>query len=147
MCVLTGTSLPGTTTLCHPLLDSGAESSVFSQDVSVDSSVLERMSASYIAPVSSSASGLRKTVLSHKNWLWKSVESLLTPRQLQIFELYLIYGYTQEEIDSMLHLSGQAVVSVTIKNCIVKLRKKLGPALEPLLRCGGQSGQSESTEL
>ena len=143
MCVLTGTSLPGTTTSCLTLLDSGGESSFFSPDISVDSEFFDRLVPMSVGRTSSS--GLRQTVLANKNWLWKSVEDLLTPRQLQVFELYFIYGYTQEEIDSMLHLSGQAVVAVTIKNCVVKLRKKLGPTLEPLLRCGGHGGDTEPT--
>lgn len=73
-------------------------------------------------------------LISNQSWLWDLIHQSLTPRQFQIFQLRYMYGYTQDKISAIVQLSGgQAVISQVLRNCRVRLKKKLGHVLESLL--------------
>lgn len=125
-------SLPGSTTMNLPIDDNDGSVTSFSE-ISADLDFLDKESQKRIYPSESAKEVFVPKVLGHKNWLFESIKESLTVRQWQAFELYVVYGYNQEQIARILGLSHKAVVSITLSRCIRRIRKRFGPMLESLL--------------
>lgn len=134
-------SFPGVTDSVLPLDDAPDTPYLSSMEVPIDDVMLEGFFHSNVQreekdPLEALVESSRSVVMAGVgDYLLDAIQQELTIKQYQIFYLYYLNNYTQEQIANMLQLGGgQPVVAQMLHLCEMKLRKKLGPAFKALLR-------------
>lgn len=132
MDVLLTSVLPGTTTSALPIDDGNSEGVFVGKEFAYRLDDVQLDDLQSVVPQNNFSREHVSRLAGKNNWLIEAIEKSLTKRQFKVFELHFIYGYTHEVISQII---GGTRVNVTqnLDKAVKRLRKKLGPTLEPLL--------------